>query len=73
MKKINPTAGCHENCATHQMISLLTKRFTKLSTNPMNQGDWNNQMSANRALRSGTSFSQGEGQGALMDSPLNFY
>jgi hypothetical protein len=55
------------------MISLLTKRFTKLSTNPMNQGDWNNQMSANRALRSGTSFSQGEGQGALMDSPLNFY
>jgi hypothetical protein len=54
------------------MISILTKRFTKL-TNPMNQSDWSNQMSANRALHSGTSFSQDAGQGALMSSPLNFY
>ena len=54
------------------MISILTKRFTKL-TNPMNQSDWSNEMSANRALHSGTSFSQDAGQGALMSSPLNFY
>jgi hypothetical protein len=54
------------------MINILTKRFTKLS-NPMNQTDWSNQMSANRAIQSGTSFSQGAGQGALMSSPLNFY
>jgi len=55
-----------------KMISNLAQRFTKLS-NPMNQTDWSNQMSANRALRNGTSFSQGAGQGALMSSPLNFY
>jgi hypothetical protein len=55
-----------------KMISNLAQRFTKLS-NPMNQTDWSNQMSANRALRNGTSFSQGAGQGALTSSPLNFY
>ena len=54
------------------MISILAKRFTKLE-NPMNQSDWSNQMSANKALQSGGSFSQDAARGARMSSPLNFY